>query len=384
MGTWEHDRAEAAALVAEVEAFLAREPELPDFADLDERFAYLVEYQRRLHDASLAVPSWPVQLGGRGLEPRTAATVATALGRGGAPELINFVGTDVLAPALLRFADGDRLARWMPRIASAEEIWCQLFSEPDAGSDLTSLRTRATPGDGGWRITGQKVWSTWAQYATWGFLLARTGTPESRHRGITAFVVDMATPGITVRPLQTMTRAAEFAEVFFDDVALPGDAPVGPVDGGWAVAQVILNAERGPYAIRRASVIGAALAGLLQRARDTNMDAATRVDVTKAYVDFRLLGLRIDRVVEQLAAGGEIGPEAAITKQLMTSSEQSTFAAALRLLGADGMTVSGTESSAVVEQFLYSWAASIYGGTAQIQRSIIGDRLLGLPREPAP
>ena len=194
----------------------------------------------------------------------------------------------------------------------------------------------------------------------------------------------MATPGITVRPLQTMTRAAEFAEVFFDDVALPSDAVVGAVDGGWAVAQVILNAERGPYAIRRASVIGAALAGLLQRARGTTMDAATRVEVTKAYVDFRLLGLRIDRVVEQLAAGGEIGPEAAITKQLMTTSEQSTFAAALRLLGADGMTVSGTESSAVVEQFLYSRAASIYGGTAQIQRSIIGDRLLGLPREPAP
>ena len=382
MGTLQADRSEIDGLVAEVAAFLAGEPALPPFADLDQRFAYLVAYQRRLHEASLAVPSWPVHLGGRGLDPRAAAAVATALGRGGAPELINFVGTDVLAPALLRFAAPERLARWMPRIASAEEIWCQLFSEPDAGSDLTSLRTRAAPTDDGWLVNGQKVWSTWAQYATWGFLLARTGPLESRHRSITAFVVAMDAPGITIRPLPTMTRAAEFAEVSFQDVWLPADAVVGAVDGGWALAQVILNAERGPYAVRRASVIGGALGPLLQRAGDAPLVAADRAVLTQAYIDFRLLELRIARVVEDLASGREVGADAAVTKQLMTTAEQSTFTAAFRLLGAEGMAPAGPEAGSTLEQYLYSRAASIYGGTAQIQRTIIGERLLGLPREP--
>jgi len=370
-------------LVAEVEAFLRVEPLVPHFADSDERFAYLVGYQRRLHEVALAVPAWPSELGGRGLGPRDAAAVATALGRGGAPELINFVGTDVLAPALFQFAGHERLGQWMPRIASAEEIWCQLFSEPDAGSDLTSLRTRAQQVSDGWRINGQKVWSTWAQYARWGFLLARTGSVEARHRGITAFAVDMRSPGITIRPLQTMTRAAEFAEVFFDDTLLPSDAVIGEVDNGWSVAQVILNAERGPYAIRRASVIGAALGRLLENARSAPCPADARAVVTQAYLDFRLLEWRIARLVEQLAAGGDVGPESPITKQLMTAAEQSTYAASLHLLGSHGAAWTTPDVTAIVEDYLYSRAASIYGGTAQIQRNLIGERLLGLPREPS-
>jgi alkylation response protein AidB-like acyl-CoA dehydrogenase len=368
--------------VAEVESFLAAESPAPEFRSLDERFQYLVGYQRRLHGAGLAVPGWPVDLGGRGLDARDAVAVSSALGRRGAPELINFVGTDVLGPALLRWGDPERLVRWMPRIASADEIWCQLFSEPDAGSDLTSLRTRAERTEDGWTVNGQKVWSTWAQFATWGFLLARTGDPETRHRGISAFAIDMGSPGITIKPLVTMTEAAEFAEVFFDEVQLPHDALLGEVNGGWALAQTILNAERGPYAVRRAAVIGGAMTRLLERARDRVLDATQRRAVVQAFMDFRMLELRIDTVVEQVAAGRDTGPEAALTKQLMTAAEQSTYTALQCLLGLDGLAWSTTVMPATAEEYLYSRAASIYGGTAQIQRDIIGERLLGLPREP--
>jgi alkylation response protein AidB-like acyl-CoA dehydrogenase len=369
-------------LVDEVSAFLEQEPPPPPFKNLDERFAYLVDYQSRLNDASLAVPAWPVELGGRGLGPADAAIVSRALGLGGAPELINFVGTDVVGPALLRFAAADRLRGWMPKMAAAEEIWCQLFSEPDAGSDLISLRTRARPVDGGFRIDGQKVWSTWAQYARWGLLLARTGSPEARHRGITAFVIEMDSPGIAIRPLTTMTGSAEFAEVFFNGLFVPTGAVVGEVDGGWAVAQVILNSERGPYAVRRAAVIGASLQQVLDEARRRPLDAVSRDLIARTVISFRLLELRIDQLVEDLARGIEVGAGAAIIKQLMTNAEQATFELSVRLAGDRVLAWSDQALGLSVEEYLYSRAASIYGGTAQIQRNIIGERLLGLPREP--
>jgi alkylation response protein AidB-like acyl-CoA dehydrogenase len=371
------------ALVEDVRAFLDNEPEAPAFKNLDDRFSYLVDYQRRLNEARLAVPAWPAELGGRGLDVAEAAVVSRALGLGGAPELINFVGTDVVGPALLRFATPEQLRAWMPKMAAAEEIWCQLFSEPDAGSDLTSLRTRAERVDAGFRVDGQKVWSTWAQYARWGLLLARTGTVEARHRGITAFVIEMDRPGIAVRPLTTMTGSAEFAEVFFDGLLVPEDAVIGDVDGGWAVAQVILNAERGPYAVRRAAVIGAALQRVLAMARTRDLDPTTRDLVARAVTGFRLLELRVDQLVADLTRGAEVGPEAAIIKQLMTTAEQAIFDLSLRLAGGDVLAWSGHSMALLVEAYLYSRAASIYGGTAQIQRNIIGERLLGLPREPA-
>ena len=373
--------AEQQTLVEEVGAFLAHEQPVPWFATLDDRFDHLVAYQRRLNEAGLAVPAWPTDLGGRGVGPADAAVVSRALGLGGAPELVNFVGTDVAGPALLRYATKDRLRAWMPRMAAADEIWCQLFSEPGAGSDLTSLRTRAVAVSGGFRIDGQKVWSTWAHYATWGLLLARTGTTESRHRGITAFVISMDTPGIAIRPLTTMTGSAEFAEVFLDGVHVPADAVVGGIDGGWSVAQVMLNAERGPYAVRRAAVIGANLERVLASARCRRLDALVRDEVARGVTTFRLLELRIDRLVDDLAAGVDVGAEAAVVKQLLTKAEQAVFDLSLRLDGACALGWDDPASALSVEDYLYSRAASIYGGTSQIQRNIIGERLLGLPRE---
>jgi alkylation response protein AidB-like acyl-CoA dehydrogenase len=368
-------------LISEVEAFLSNEPPVPHFGGLDERFDYLVAYQQRLNRAGLAVPGWPLSYGGRGLRPRDAAAVSRALGMGGAPELINFVGTDVVGPALIRYAPEKRLKAWLPRMAAADEIWCQLFSEPDAGSDLTNLRTSARAEGDRWRIGGQKVWSTWAQFARYGLLLARTGTQESRHRGVTAFVIEMDAPGISVQPLETMTGGAEFAEVFFDDVSIPSASVVGDVHGGWRIAQAMLNAERGPYAVRRAAVIGGTLWRVIRDSRTRDLSSDERQLVAIAFTRFRLLELRIDRLVADLEAGIEVGAETAVIKSLMTDSEQATYDLVLRLRGANAMAWSNDATGVEVEEYLYSRAASIYGGTSQIQRNLIGERLLDLPRE---
>jgi alkylation response protein AidB-like acyl-CoA dehydrogenase len=373
------------ALAEDVAKFLSSEPEQPPFESLDARVAYLRAYQARLHRVGLSVPAWPPEYGGRGLGHRDAAVVAGALGAGGAPELINFVGTDVLGPALFRYGRTDDLLRWMPPMAAADEIWCQLFSEPEAGSDLASLRTRAEQrADGNWVINGQKVWSTWAQYATWGFLLARTGPADSRHRGISAFVLQMDRPGLEIRPLRTMTGSAEFAEVFFEDVELEPATLVGEVDGGWAIAQVILAAERGPYAVRRAAVIGAALARSLAIARTRSLTPSLRELTMRAWTDFRILEFRISQLVGELAAGAEIGRRAAVTKELMTRAERSTFELGFAIDPSLALAVTTHAGELAVEDYLYSRAASIYGGSTQIQHNIIGEAMLGLPREPAP
>ena len=256
------------------------------------------------------------------------------------------------------------------------------FALPEfATYDLASLRTRAEKTDAGWTINGQKVWSTWAQFATWGLLLARTGTAEDRHRGITAFVIDMATPGIDVRPLTTMTGSAEFAEVFFDNVELPDTALLGELGGGWQVAQVMLTAERGPYAIRRSAVLRGAMTGL-QRLATGTADPLARQRVAEATIAMELLDLRIADVVATLRRGEEIGADSALTKLFLGQVEQTIFSVAMEILGMGGIAYDSHDAAVVawVERYLYSRASSIYGGTAQIQRNIVGERLLGLPR----
>jgi alkylation response protein AidB-like acyl-CoA dehydrogenase len=367
--------------VDEVRAFAGGiEPE-PRHYSVADQFKFLVDFQRRLQDAGLAAVAWPVEYGGRGLSPVDYAIVCDELGRARAPEVINFVGIDVIAPALVVYADGDQLRSWLPRMASAEEIWCQMFSEPDAGSDLASLRTRAERGPRGWIVNGQKVWSTWAQFATWGLLLARTGTPEERHRGITAFVVDMSTPGIEVRPLRTMTGSAEFAEVFFNQVELPEEAVMGEVGGGWDLAQVMLTAERGPYAIRRSAVLRGALTGLHQLASG-KADRLLRQRVAEATIAMELLDLRIADVVATLGRGEQVGTGSALTKLLLGQVEQTIFSVAIEVLGmaAVGAEPEDVDLAAWVERYLYSRAGTIYGGTQQIQRNIVAERILGLPR----
>ena len=366
---------------SEVQAFTEDVGPEPLHGSTDEQIKFLIDFQRRLNEAGLAVVAWPEEYGGRGMSAVEYAIVCDELGRARAPELINFVGIDVIAPALMVYASDEELRAWLPPMASAEHIWCQLFSEPDAGSDLASLRTRADATGDGWLINGQKVWSTWAHLAKRGLLLARTGSPEERHRGITAFVLEMSSPGIEVRPLRTMTGSVEFAEVFFNDVSLPSSAVLGEVGKGWDVAQVMLEAERGPYAIRRSAVLRAGLTGLQSLVAD-GVDGTTRQRVVKAMIAMDLLDLRIAKVVETLVNGETVGADSALTKLLLGEVEQAIFSTSLDLLGMRGVAPEGhdDETSAWLERYLYSRAGTIYGGTQQIQRNIVGERLLGLPR----
>jgi alkylation response protein AidB-like acyl-CoA dehydrogenase len=373
--------AHSEGLSAEVEEFIRRNPVERMPADLDERFAWLVDYQRRMHESDLAVVSWPKEYGGRGLSPFEAIQVAEELGRAKAPELINFVAIEVLAPALMAYGTQEQLERWLPPMGAAERVWCQLFSEPDAGSDLASLRTRAEPCEGGWRITGAKVWSTWAQFAQTGLVLARTGPLDSRHRGISAFVIDMDQPGVEVHPLTTMTGAAEFAEVVFDGALVRSEDLVGEVDRGWAVTLHILENERGPYALRRAAVLGAGMARVREVAGRRPLTRAQRERVVDAEIAMRLLEHRASAIAQLLVDDQPLGMESTLTKVALTEAEQCVFALAHDLLGMDGCAWDGDEPEEV-ELYLYSRAASIYGGSAQIQRNVLAERFLGLPPEP--
>ena len=370
-------------LSAEVEAFIAHNPIGRAPSGLDARFKWLVDFQRRLHEANLAVVSWPEELGGRGLSPFDAIQVAEELGRAKAPELINFIATEVVAPALMAYASPEQLLRWLPRMASADEVWCQLFSEPDAGSDLASLRTKAVWDGEVWRVTGTKVWSTWAQYADRGLLLARTGPLDTRHRTIAAFVIDMDQPGIEVRPLRTMTGTAEFAEIAFDDVVARPDDVVGAIDQGWSVAMRMLENERGPYAMRRVAVLSAGITVLHEMARRRDLSSMQRHAVVDATITMRLLEWRAARVAALLDAGEPLGAESTLTKVALTQAEQEIFAVTHDLLGPAGMAWAD-EQPEEVELYLYSRAASIYGGSAQIQRNVLAERFLGLPSEPRP
>jgi alkylation response protein AidB-like acyl-CoA dehydrogenase len=363
----------------EVDSFMRTVRVEPPGLSLDEHISFLAGFQRSLHEAGLAVVSWPERFGGRDLGPAAAAVVAGRLGELGAPEVANYIGIEVLAPALLRFVDDHRLTRWLPPMASATELWCQLFSEPDAGSDIAALRTRAVPDGDGWRITGQKIWSTWGQYAQWGVILTRTGSTEERHRGITAFVVDMTSDGIEARPLRAMTGEEEFAEVFFDGVRVGPEALLGDVGGGWGVTMHVLAAERGPYAVHRASVLRKVLQGVVEHAARVSLGPIERQVVAQAVIAVKLLDLQIGRVVAALAKGEFPGPEAAITKRMLSETEQRLLDAAHGLLGLSGIAWID-EPSPWVTAYLFSRAASIYGGSAQIQRNLIGERILGLPR----
>ena len=366
-------------LATAISEALATAPAAPERAGEDEWFAYLVRLQQHLDDYGLVGLEWPQEYGGRGLDPVAAAEVMRTLGRAGIPELANFVAVDVLAPVLIEHMPTARLRQWLPAMASATEIWCQLFSEPDAGSDLASLRTRATPDGDGWLVSGQKIWSTWAQHATWAVLLARTGTAESRHRGITAFVLDMASPGITTRPLRTMTGTAHFAEVFLDDVRVPPEAVIGSLNGGWPVTMQVFDHERGSYPASRASLIWREFT----RLRDQPMATVSPDRLAElGRIEARLTALDtlVDTLVSRLAAGQPLGADAAVSKVLLSRTEQRLYDASFAAAGDDALFWDGDIVPHEVQEYLYSIAATIYGGARNIQLNIIAERALGLPR----
>ena len=353
----------------------------PQFAPpgtLDDRVAQMQRVKSALYDAGWMRYGWPERVGGLGGAPILRTELGATLAARGLVDAGVFSLIEVLAPTLVDFASPELAADVVPRLLSGAEMWCQGFSEPEAGSDLASLRCRAVADGDRWVVNGQKVWTSLAQYSDRCVLLTRTGTPESRHRGITAFFVDMDTPGITVAPLEMINGVHEFAEVFFDDVVVPADRMLGEVDGGWAVAMSILPYERSSCFWQRTAHLYHRLDALVAAAPDD--DHAAQV-IGNAYLALHTLRARSRITQHRLAGGATLGAETSIDKVLVASAEQATFDAVRSLLPGVVELDDSPEAEAWRSEYVFSRAATIYGGTSEVQRNIIARRLLDLGGE---
>ncbi len=367
------------AFAGEVRQWLADHLEPPPpFATIEDEVAWGRRWQAQLAEARWIGIHWPREYGGRGASPLEVAIFNTEYARARAPQPVNRVGINLTGPTLLANGTPEQKARYLPAILSAEEIWCQLFSEPGAGSDLASLATRAMPVEGGWVLNGQKVWTSYARFARWAICLARTDPDAPKHSGISYLIVDMAAPGLDVRPLVQITGEAEFNEVFLDDVFVPTDCLVGALNHGWAVANTTLAHERGTnFPFKEQVVHEVFLDELYALAQSTGRldDPEVADALAQAYVELRVLRLHNWRTLTRLGHGIEPGPESSVVKLAWTDMSQHLADAALLVVGPGSPLLGPWE-----RQWLWSKAAGIAGGTSEIQRTIIGDRILGLPR----
>ncbi len=342
---------------------------------LDEQMAQLRKVMRLTYDAGFMRMGWPERVGGLGGSNLLRAYLGEVLTARDLVEPGIYSLPEVLAPTMIDYAPAGLAAAMVPRLLRGEEIWCQGFSEPGTGSNLGSLACRATGTDDGWRINGQKVWTSLAQYAQRCVLLTRTGTPESVHKGITALFIDMDSSGITVRPIESMHGAREFCEVFFDDVLVPFDRVLGEVDHGWAIAMDLLPYERSTALWHRAAYLQRRLEQLISQAPAGALDPSAVGEATELLWAFRARSRATQR---RLAAGETLGPETSIDKVLVATAEQAVFDLVGEGLGADVALGDDPVSQRWRAEFLYSRAATIYGGSAEIQRNIIARRLLDL------
>ena len=361
----------------------------PRFDDLAEEVAYLREWQAELAGARYVGVTWPREMGGRGADAVIAYLTTEELARARAPELVGRIGVNLVGPTLLAHGTPDQQQRWMPDILSAATMWCQLFSEPDAGSDLANVGTRAVRADGGWRLTGQKVWTSYAQFADFGVCLARSHPDETKQRGITYFAVDMTDPGVDVRPLTQITGEREFNEVFLTDVFVPDDHVIGEPTGGWMVATATLSHERGVNP-RQLVIHGQLIEELLALAAGNGAldDPRLGPRLAQAYAEVRLFQLHNWRSLSKLAKGADVGPEGSTLKLYWSEMSQRLHRTAMEVLGAAAPLWQGAADNPGDGEWQRSWlyyqASSIFAGTNEIQRNIIGERVLGLPREPKP
>jgi alkylation response protein AidB-like acyl-CoA dehydrogenase len=359
----------------------------PHFDDLSEEVAFLREWQEQLAGGRLVGVTWPAEFGGRGARPLHHYIVQEELARARAPELVGRIGINLVGPTLLAHGSQQQKSRWLPRILDAGELWCQLFSEPGAGSDLASLSTRAERVENGWRITGQKVWTSYAQFADWGLLLARTDDSAPKHRGISAFAIAMRQPEIDIRPLRQITDETDFNEVFFDGAFVPDENLIGEENNGWRVSSSTLTHERGTNP-RQLVIHVQLLEELLRLALEHHRfdDHRLQQRLAEAYVEVRIFQLHNWRSLSRLEQGKELGPEGSALKLYWSEMSKRLHETAMAVLGdaaplwwdADGNPGGGRWQ----RSWLYYQSSSIFAGTNEIQRNIIGERVLGLPREP--
>ena len=356
---------------------LAAPPEATE--TMDGEMAQLSKVKRLTFDAGWMRWGWPESVGGLGGSPLLRGYLGEAVTSRGLVDPGLYSMTEVLAPTMIDYAAPELAATMVPRLLRGDETWCQGFSEPGTGSNLAALSCRAeridTPAGPAWRVDGQKVWTSLAQYAQRCVLLVRTGTAEDAHRGISALFVDMDSPGITVRPIETMHGRAEFSEVFFDGVEVPDGRLLGEPGQGWAVAMDLLPFERSTALWHR----GAFLLRRLQDLVRTAPEGALRADqVGRVVADLFALRSRSRSTLRRLDAGERLGPETSIDKILLASCEQAVFDLAADALAEQVALGDDAASTHWRSEFLYSRAATIYGGSAEIQRNIVARRLLDL------
>jgi alkylation response protein AidB-like acyl-CoA dehydrogenase len=343
-------------------------------------------WQKTMYEAGYVGMDWPAEFGGRGASLVEQVILYQEMARAGSPQFVNRGGLSMLGPTLMKHGTPAQQRRFLSSILTAEELWCQGFSEPNAGSDLANLQTRATRQGDHYVVKGQKVWTSMAHVADWCFLLARTDPAAPKHKGIGFLLVDMRTPGITVRPLRQMTGEAEFNEVYFDDVAVPADRLVGRENEGWSVAITTLAYERDLLTFIRHISLRNALEQLvgLVRARGRTADPIVRQQVAGLWIGEQVLQLNAYRSLTKILRGGEPGPEGSTSKLFWSQLDQELAETAARLLGSHGQLAEGTDRAAARGQWAYyellAQASTIRAGTSEILRNILAERVLGLPK----
>ncbi len=387
------DRPEDQAFRREVRAWLA-DHVVGDFAALggrggsgDETFGFdtRLQWEKVLAADGWTCIGWPVRYGGRGASITHQVVFNEEYVRAGAPGRVSILGEGLLGPTIIQYGTPEQRSRFLPPIVAGTELWCQGYSEPDAGSDLANVQTRAVLDGGEWVVTGQKVWTSLAHQSDWCFLLCRTDPGSTRHRGLSYLLVPMDQPGVVVRPITQLTGTSEFNEVFFDGARTGRDQVVGEVGQGWKVALATLAYERGVGLLGHQLSFRRELDRLVDRARANGRagEPLLRQRLARSYAELEILRFNTWRSLSGYD-GPVAPPEASVIKLYWASWHRRLGELAMEIRGMNGMVLEGYpyELDEGQRAFLFSRAETIYGGSNEIQKNIIGERVLGLPPEP--
>jgi alkylation response protein AidB-like acyl-CoA dehydrogenase len=364
---------------------------------LDERRAW----HRKLYEAGYLAMGWPKEYGGQEARPMTQAIVGEELARANAPASLNGLGIGIVAPTLIHHGTEHQKQEHVAKILTAEELWCQLYSEPNSGSDLASLQCRADVNGDEFIINGQKIWTSGAINADWGILLARTDRSAPKHQGISCIMLDMHQPGVEVRPLKQISGSSEFCEVFFTNVRVNADNLVGEMNAGWRIAQTTLSYERGGNVLSRVVRLQEMYSRMIEvcktlkrNGKSAIEDPNVRQKLGEIYAEIEVLRYAALRLLSRLEKGQRPGPEASISKLHYSELDKHVQELFLDILGPYGLQTGGQpqeyalhadpdfgEASSWAYSFFWSRAGTIYAGSSEIQKNILGERVLGLPKE---
>ncbi|HIF34833.1 MAG TPA: acyl-CoA dehydrogenase [Planctomycetes bacterium] len=347
---------------------------------------HLRDWQQKLFGGGWAGVSWPVEYGGRGASPIQQSIFLAEVARARAPEHFGVIGEGLVGPTIMAVGSEQQKQKFLPRILSGKDIWCQGYSEPNSGSDLASLSTRAIRDGEHFVVNGQKIWTSFAQIADWCLLLVRTDTSVAKHKGITCLLVDMKSPGVSTKPLRQMSGDSGFNEVFFTDVRVPIENQLGELNNGWRVGLVVLMNERANLGASVYVSFEETMRQLIEHCRTRKRngrllaeDPLVRQNIAQAHVELELFRLNTDRALSRSNAGETPGPEGSILKLYWSEMNQRLSQTAMEILG-DTAQLSTFDNGNWAYRYLRSRGNTIEGGTSEIQRNILAERVLGMPK----